>query len=692
MADKIRGLTVEIAADASQFKSAMSDLKKDAKSSQAELSALQKSLKLEYNEDKLKRAQEIAQKAIDETAAVADGLRMRLDELEKTGNVDTAEYRKLQSELAQTETKSVELKKSLEQLNNLKFDNLSKQFTDVGNKISGAGKALTPLSVAAGATIGALGATGAKAIKTGDELATLATKYDTSAEAIQKFNYVALQTDVDADNLYKGLVKVRSGIADIATGTTSAASSALQNLKLDFNAFNGSEEQFYAIIDALASMENKTEMVAIANDIFGDKLANNLLPMIYAGTDAITAYCAEYDELGGLTNEQVASLTTFDNVLNKIKTQLGNIIAQIGTSLLPLMESVANVVSTSIIPKLQRLSDWFYSLTLGQQKFALAALAVVAALAPLAIGIGKVVTAVGSIIKILPQLNTALTALAANPIILIIAAIAAILVILYTKCEAFRESINNLVGTLGSALQPILNVVISLLNTVMELLTPIIELLGEQLATVINVVTDALQPLFDILSVLFELLTPLLDVALIPLKLALNALKVPLQLIGSLLGWLTPLFEVFGKVVGFVMKGVIFIVNLVLGWVEDAVNFVIGILNALIDGVNAALGWLGVHIDRIGEIKLRLDTSEVDDLSDVEAIVNDTPTNAPETDSPTNTYDTVDTSGVVGDVYNYDYSKTEKTQNVTVTIQNYAEKVDVDDLVRQINIKLAEAM
>ena len=198
--------------------------------------------------------------------------------------------------------------------------------------------------------------------------------------------------------------------------------------------------------------------------------------------------------------------------------------------------------------------------------------------------------------------------------------------------------------------------------------------------------------MFDIVSVLFELLTPLLDVALIPLKLALNALKVPLQLIGSLLGWLTPLFEVFGKVVGFVMKGVMFIVNLVLGWVEDAVNFVIGILNALIDGVNAALGWLGVHIDRIGEIKLRLDTSEVDDLSDVEAIVNDTPTYAPETDSPTNTYDTVDTSGVVGDVYNYDYSKTEKTQNVTVTIQNYAEKVDVDDLVRQINIKLAEAM
>ena len=124
--------------------------------------------------------------------------------------------------------------------------------------------------MAAGAAIGALGAMGAKAIKTGDELATLATQYDTSAEAIQKFNYVALQTDVDADNLYKGLVKIRSGITDIASGATSAASAALQRLNIDFNALDGSEEQFYAIIDALASMENKTEMVdavALKNEL-----------------------------------------------------------------------------------------------------------------------------------------------------------------------------------------------------------------------------------------------------------------------------------------------------------------------------------------------------------------------------------------------------------------------------------------
>lgn len=45
-----------------------------------------------------------------------------------------------------------------------------------------------------------------------------------------------------------------------------------------------------------------------------------------------------------------------------------------------------------------------------------------------------------------------------------------------------------------------------------------------------------------------------------------------------------------------------------------------------------------------------------------------------------------------GTTNNYDYSTSNKTQNIEVIIQNYAEEVDVDDLVRQINVKLAEVM
>ena len=91
MADNIRGLTVEIAADATKFKSEMKQLRSEAKSSQSELNALQKSLALRFDEKEFVRAQEVAREAIDKNAEAADLLRERLAYLEKSGNVDTAQ-------------------------------------------------------------------------------------------------------------------------------------------------------------------------------------------------------------------------------------------------------------------------------------------------------------------------------------------------------------------------------------------------------------------------------------------------------------------------------------------------------------------------------------------------------------------------------------------------------------------------
>lgn len=89
MAESIRGLTVEISADASSFNKEMSSMRKAAQQSQTELNALQKSLELEFDSDKFARAQKVAQNAIDQTAANADALRRRLDYLGNAGNIDT---------------------------------------------------------------------------------------------------------------------------------------------------------------------------------------------------------------------------------------------------------------------------------------------------------------------------------------------------------------------------------------------------------------------------------------------------------------------------------------------------------------------------------------------------------------------------------------------------------------------------
>lgn len=691
MADSIRGLTVEISADASSFNKEMSQMRKAAQSSQSELAALQKSLDLEFDATKLARAQKVAQDAIDKTAANADVLRRRLEYLEKTGNADTSEYRKLQTELAQTELKGQQLQKQLEKLNTLKFDKLSSRITGVGDKITGAGRALAPFSAAAGTAITAAGALGVKVAATGAQIDDLSLRLGISAEKVQEYQYVTAQAGVEWAVFEKALIKARAAIVDLSAGTINNASKALQSLGLRIEDFDSKEAMFDGIIDALAGMEDKTLQTAYANEIFGDKIANQMLPFLNAGADAINQFKSEFATIAPLTNEQVSALAALDDTLYLVKESIKNAALQLGASFAPLIKSIADSIQNNLVPKLQKLAEWFNSLSLSQQQFALKALLVVAALAPLTMGVGKLVGAIGNIVKIIPSLQAGLSALAANPIVLIIAAVAAILIILYTQCEAFRESINNLVSMIGGALQPVLDVIMGLLQSVMDLLSPILEIIGGILATVINLVITALQPFFDMLTMIFNLLMPLLNVALIPLKLVLTLLQVPLQILGQLLGWLSPLFQIFGNIVAKIFGGVVKIINIVLGVIEDAVNFVIGIINGLIDGVNTALGWLGVHIDRIADVKLRIDTSDIESMDDVNAIIDSTPPDTSGAGGGT-VYDGGNGTGTYGDTYNYDNSTTNKTQNVTVTIQNYASEVDTDALVKEINIKLAEAM
>lgn len=694
MADNIRGLTVEIAADATAFNKQMRELRTEAKSSQSELNALQKSLELKFDSATFERAQKLAQQAIDETAQSAETLRVRLAFLEQSGNADTTAYKKLQAELAQTELKGKQLEQQLEKINQIKFDAIAKNVSEVGNAISGAGRVLTPISAAAGAAATGLGALGVSAAATGAEIDDLSNRFGVSAETIQEWQYVASQLGVDVEVFNKALIRTRAAMLDLSSGKTSAAAEALSALGLEMSQFDSYEDMFDGVMSALAGMEDKTLQASYANEIFGDKIANQMLPYLNAGTEEIEKFKEEFAGMSSLTNEQVTALAKLDDTINLLKKSIQYIGLQIGASLQPLLQALADTINNSVVPRLQALAEWFNSLSVEQQEFAAKALLVVAALAPLTLGIGKLVTSISSIIQIIPQLQAGLSALAAHPIVLIIAAVAAILLVLYTQCEAFRESINNLVGVLGSALQPVLEAIMSVLNSIMGLLSPIIQMVGNILTLVVNMVVTALTPFFDMLNMIFELLQPLINVALIPLQVALSALQVPLEVIGQLLGWLAPLFQVFGNIVSAIFKGVVAIINVVLGVIEDAVNFVIGIINGLIDGVNAALGWLGVHIDRIAEVKLRIDTTEIDDMNDVNAIIDTTPPTLPDggTSGGGTIYDDIGAGGTSGDIINNDYSTNNTTQNVTVTIQNYAEEVDVDALVREINVKLAEAM
>lgn len=410
MADNIKSVSVKIGADVSGFLKSLKSLNTEINNTSKTATALQKGLELEFDESRFVQAQKQVQAALAATEQKAQAIRDELKYLEDTGAVDTAGYEKLQTELAKTETKALQLQEQLEKIDQLKLENISKSFTDFGSKVESVGNSLLGISTAAGAAAVGILAAGKSAAASGAELDDMAQQAQMSAEKIQELSYVAMQTGVDQTYLQKAIIKTRSVFADLATGTENTATAALEKLNITANSFADSDEAFDGIISALSQVEDATLQASIANEIFGDRLANELLPYINAGDEAIQQFKEEFAAIPSLTNEQIAALAELDDSFNRLTTTLEYQKMQLGVALIPLWESLIEILDNSIIPAIEKAVEWFSSLSTGQQQALLAALALVAGLAPLLIIIGKVSTGIGALIKLFGSMTAATAA------------------------------------------------------------------------------------------------------------------------------------------------------------------------------------------------------------------------------------------------------------------------------------------
>ena len=449
MAEEIRGLNVKFDADFSEFKKNMKSADKDINSTQKQLKALQDSLKIEWDSKKFTQAQDKAQKALKATEDKASLLRKRLAEMDAAGVTDKTrdEYNYLVEQLDKTELSAQKLRKQLEDLDDIKLNNLTSGLDKAVDKLNKASQKTAGLSTAAAALGAGLVTAGLNAVEEADELATLATQYGMTGEAIQRFNYIALQTDTQSEALYKGFTKVQGAVADLKTGVQSVSTQALEQLGLNFDKLQGKEERFYAIIDALSKMEDQEKMVSLANDIFGEKMAVNLLPLIYAGTDAINEYKDEFAEMNPLTEEQIQELAEFDNVLNELKTQYGNVALQLGSALLPVMREFSAVLTEDILPVVQELVDWYKSLDDGQQKVVLSLILLVAALSPALKLFSEIGGSISTVIKWLKKLDAA-TLATYGKWMLLVAAVGSLFAVIANWDK--MNPVQRIIGLLGA--------------------------------------------------------------------------------------------------------------------------------------------------------------------------------------------------------------------------------------------------
>jgi len=402
-----KSFSIKIGADTQEFIKGLRDAQKEITNTQKNAQALEKSLDVKYEPKRAIEAQRQYQKALEQTEEKAESIRKRLKELEDSGRIDTADYQRLNTELIHTETQAISLKQSLEKIKNIDIDQLSKKFTDLGGKIESAGKKIAPFSAVAAGGIAAAAKLAKDAVATGDEIATLATQYDMSTKAIQRWQYVAMQTDVESQTLLKSIQKTQAAFGEQSIGGTTAAVKALDALGLSYKNFDSNEEMFAAVIESLSYIDDKTVQVAYATDIMGERYASALIPMLQS-KDAVAGFVAEFEQVGYISDEAVQKLSQLDNEVNKTTAQFELAKTQLGVAMIPIYQTLVELLENSVIPAMQKLGDWFSNLSPRTQESILAVAAFIAVAGPLLILIGKLTTGIGAMIKLLPTFTALL--------------------------------------------------------------------------------------------------------------------------------------------------------------------------------------------------------------------------------------------------------------------------------------------
>ncbi len=174
-----------------------------------------------------------------------------------------------------------------------------------------------------------------------EELLKLSSVSGVSADALQKFQFAADFVGVSSDTLADSLKDLTKNMSDAANGNEEYAAK-FDALGVSITNTDGSlrdsYDVFLDVIDALGEMGNKTERDAAAMGLINES-AQQLNPLIEAGTDALRAYGDEAERMGAvLSEDDLEALKDVDDAQNRLKATQEAVTDQISLQYAPHMK------------------------------------------------------------------------------------------------------------------------------------------------------------------------------------------------------------------------------------------------------------------------------------------------------------------------------------------------------------------
>ena len=436
MAGYIKGITIEFGADVSKLNAGLKKAQGTINKTQAELKQINQALKFNpRNTTLLKQKFDLLKLSVTQTEDKLKQLRAMQSKMDAAGvDKTSAQYRQLEREIVKTES---QLKQAQAELK--AFGSIGKQqvlavgeaFKTAGSKIKSAGRTITT-------TVSVYGMAG---IYAGSKLIEMSEKQAQAEQKLAEIYKTRMGVGKQAvkSTLELASAQQKAGVVgdeiqlaaaqQLATyakypGTVNTMLPALNNLLVQQKGLNGTQEDAVGLANLFGkAMMGQTGALKRAGISFTDAQAEVLK---YGTEEEKAAMIAEVvTQNVGNMNEEFAK--TDAGKIQQAKNQLGDMGEEIGAVLLPAVADLVSWFQSHLMPVLQKVIDYFKEHP-AIAKFALAFAAITAALGPVLMVLGGLISAIGTVISIAPVIGAALAALA-GPVGIVVAAIAAAIAI-----------------------------------------------------------------------------------------------------------------------------------------------------------------------------------------------------------------------------------------------------------------------
>lgn len=556
------------------------------------------------NTELLSQKQKILSETIKETTNTLNKLKAAQEEYIKSGgDLNTAEYRKVQREIINTENKlkqlNLEASKWTQMSRNL--SDMSSKMTAFGNKVSDVGKKVSVLSAAiaglftAGVKYNADIETSTKAFETfigsAEEAAEAIEKIRKASETspfdtkeLIRANQLLITTGEDAEDVRKTISALADAIALTGGGNDelSRMASNLQQIKNAGKATSMDIRQFaYAGIDVYGILSETT-----------GKNVEELKKMDITYEELSKALQKASSDGGKYYNGQAKMADTLNGKINQLKKTFTDLLGELSESLMPTINRITS--------GLKGIVDWFKQLDPAQKELITKIGIAVALLGPALIIIGKIIAFGGTIVALAAKVAAGIAAVSAGtsafsgviaaltgPIGLVIAVVgtlSAALIYLYNTNEDVRNKVQetweNIMNLFNEYVMPMINslkdLIMSVINTIMDIFRKLWEYIEPLIAKMLtwmmdfwnNTLSKIVQNVLSFLNELIKFVTAIWNNVISPI------VKFLVDILAPVFAFV---FEKIGSIVGGTFETIGNLVKALTGIFDGLIKFITGV-------------------------------------------------------------------------------------------------------------------